>query len=438
MSARRAPMSFWSVSALGVGAIVGAGIFALLGEAAQRAGRDTWFAFLLGGATVMLCGYSYARLSRRYPSSGGIDEFYARAFGPGVITGTLSTLYFLTIMISSAMIAKSFGAYASRIFGVEHVAGGPEVFAVGILLALAFVNARGSRSIGVVETVIVAVKLAILFVLIAVGIVVAKSSGTGQHASVGASALIQSVGLIFFAYAGFGEMANAAGSVADPGRTIPRAIYFTIAAVTGLYILLSIVVLSSVTPELLVRYKDTAVAQAAEPLLGHGGFVLVAFAALLATASAINANFFSGLTISKSVSSHRELPRAFRREVWGRATPGFLGIVVLCVVLAVSLELAAVANIGSAMFLLSYLGVQVAHWKRVRETGASRVLIALGFLVLLVVLGFFLYHLARTSRISLVVIAGAIAAAAAFVGYETGGLHRGAAPPRGATGMPAR
>ena len=90
--ARKAPMNFWSVSALGVGAMVGAGIFALLGTVATMTGRATWIGFLIGGGVVMLSGYSYARLSRRYPSSGGVDEFFAQAFGDGVVSGALSTL----------------------------------------------------------------------------------------------------------------------------------------------------------------------------------------------------------------------------------------------------------------------------------------------------------------------------------------------------------
>jgi amino acid transporter len=83
-------MNIWSVTALGIGAMVGAGIFALLGVVALDAGDETYIAFLLGGIIAMLSGYSYAKLSARYPDSGGIVEFFEQAFGVGRLSGSLS------------------------------------------------------------------------------------------------------------------------------------------------------------------------------------------------------------------------------------------------------------------------------------------------------------------------------------------------------------
>ena len=83
-------MNFWSVTALGIGSMVGAGIFALLGQAAFAAGSETYVAFILGGFIAILSGYSYAKLAACYPEAGGLASYFDHAFGSGAIFGPLS------------------------------------------------------------------------------------------------------------------------------------------------------------------------------------------------------------------------------------------------------------------------------------------------------------------------------------------------------------
>src|SRR5437588_9277483 len=109
-------MSVWGVAALGIGSMVGAGIFTLLGEAALMAGRDVYLSFAIGGAIALLSGYSYARLAARFPSSDGLLDYFDRAFPSQVLTGGLTLLYLVTQIVAAAMVAKTFGAYADRLF----------------------------------------------------------------------------------------------------------------------------------------------------------------------------------------------------------------------------------------------------------------------------------------------------------------------------------
>lgn len=109
-------MSLWSVSALGIGSMVGAGVFALLGQVALRVGTETWVAFAIGGVAALFSGYSYARLSARYPSSGGIIEYFRVGLASPLIERSLSVLYLVTLALTVAMVAKAFGAYAARLF----------------------------------------------------------------------------------------------------------------------------------------------------------------------------------------------------------------------------------------------------------------------------------------------------------------------------------
>ncbi len=118
--AKHGTMRLWGVAALGIGSMVGAGIFALLGQAALMAGRDVYLSFVIGGVIALLSGYSYARLAARFPSSGGIMDYFDRAYPSRVVAGGLSVLYLVTSVIAVAMIAKTFGAYADRLlFGDE-------------------------------------------------------------------------------------------------------------------------------------------------------------------------------------------------------------------------------------------------------------------------------------------------------------------------------
>ena len=218
-------MRLWSVSALGIGSMVGAGIFALLGQAALMAGRDVYLSFAIGGVVALLSGYSYARLASRFPSSGGIMDYFDRAFPSPIIAGGLSLLYLVTQIVSVAMIAKTFGAYADRLLlGDASAPIVSNLFASGIVIVLVLVNMVGSGAVGLIEELLVAAKLVILAALMIAGVPSIDPKMLSNGPTVGAATLLASVGLTFFAYAGYGMMTNAAGHVAIPHVTIPRAI----------------------------------------------------------------------------------------------------------------------------------------------------------------------------------------------------------------------
>ncbi len=147
--------------------------------------------------------------------------------------------------------------------------------------------------------------------------------------------VIGSVGLALFAYAGYAVMPNAAGNIAHPEQTIPRAIYLAIGIVTLLYVLLAIVVVGSVPAGDLSRDADTALAVAARPLLGQSGYVVVSVTALLATASGINAWVFTAMQISSAMARADQLPGMFMQLAWRKGTRGLL-VGVAAILLAIN------------------------------------------------------------------------------------------------------
>jgi len=401
-------MSVWSVAALGIGSMVGAGVFALLGQVALLVRSETWLAFALGGVAALFSGYSYARLAVHYPSRGGIIDYFRVGLGSPLLARSLSMLYLVTLALTAAMVAKAFGAYAARLFHepttqLERV----DSYATGIIVLLTILNVAGSAAVGKAELALVVIKLSILVLLIAVGATTLKPAMLEFHESSPPHTLLASVGLAFFAYAGYGMMANAAADVRDAARSMPRAFMFAICVVIVLYVVLAIVVLGNVSPANLARYADTAVAEAAAPILGHAGFVLVSVAALLATASAINATLYSIINITLDMGKHGSLPAMFEKPILGQGAPGLLVIVAIILLLTNFLNLNAIASVASATFLACYLAVFVVAWRLRRDIAASGMLLVLGFAIMAVVFGAFTVTLVSGGRMIELGILGA-------------------------------
>ena len=362
-------LSLWSVIALGIGSMVGAGIFALMGQATLMAGKNVYWSFILGGVAALLSGYTYAKLGSRYPGSGGIMDYFNEAFSHKTLSGALTLIYLGTLVITVALVAKSFGAYASRL------------------------NMGGARAVGKSEVIMVAFKLLILTVLMLASFGSSVPVGADPIPVKGLDGLLGSVGLTFFAFAGYGMMANTAGNLKNPSRTLPRAIFMAIGLVLALYLILSYVVLSNVPATSLESHTETAVAQAAYPVLGMWGFMAVSVAALIATASAINATMFSMLDISRALAHNGQLGAIFKQPFWGHGTEGFFYLLLGILVMTNAFNLVAIANLAGACFLISYLAVFVAHWRLRKETQGNVLLIILGFLLMLFILGAFFYQM---------------------------------------------
>lgn len=146
---------------IGVGAMVGAGIFSLLGAAGEVAGAAVWISFLLAGGVAMLQGYSFAKFGARYPSGGGLLEYVRQGYGDGHITGVVAWLLLTANAIITAMVAVSFGSYASGAMADGNEIWG-KAFAVAVVVVMAGLNVVGSRAVARAQTVVVVVVIGIL------------------------------------------------------------------------------------------------------------------------------------------------------------------------------------------------------------------------------------------------------------------------------------
>jgi amino acid transporter len=216
---------------IGVGAMVGAGIFALLGAAGEVAGAAVWLSFLIAGFVAVLQGYSFAKLGARYPSAGGLLEYVAKGTGNGHFTGITAWLTYLANAIVTAMVAVSFGSYAASTFAEGNEAW-IKVFAALIIIVMTGVNVVGSKLVANAQTVIVYVVLTILSVFAVVTIVNMNPSLLAFSGYPSFRDIISSVALTFFAFLGFGIITFTAKDLARPSRQLPRAMYLALGIAT--------------------------------------------------------------------------------------------------------------------------------------------------------------------------------------------------------------
>ncbi|KLO03395.1 amino acid permease, partial [Morganella morganii] len=193
------PLTLLQVIALGIGAMVGAGIFALLGQTALIMQSATWIAFACGGVVALFAGYAYARLSACYPSPGGIIDFLPAVFSCGT-DDRFIFLYLVTLILTVAMVARAFGAYAVQLFhqGNESALL-PEVYTAFIIIVVGLMNITGSHAVGKIEVLLVGTKLVIIIALVATGIFTVDTTLLNITPFSG-DTLFSAVGLTFFAY----------------------------------------------------------------------------------------------------------------------------------------------------------------------------------------------------------------------------------------------
>ena len=313
-----------SAVSIGIGGMVGAGIFSILGVVAQAAGNAMWIAFLIGGVVALLSTYSYAKLGAVFPSAGGAVHFLVKGFGDGVLAGGLNLFMWAGYIISLALYATAFGSYAATFFTTAPSPLLLKSLAVGSVLALTLLNAFGARIMGRGETLIVAVKLAILVLFAAVGLFFIQPGNLSPALWPETASVLFGAGVLFIGYEGFGLVTNAAGDMRNPRVMLPRALYTAVILVIVLYLLVAITVTGNLSNAQIAQAKDYALAEAAKPFLGEFGFRLIAIAALFSTASAINATLFGSANVCYMIARDGELPADLSRTEWKQASGGLI------------------------------------------------------------------------------------------------------------------
>ena len=361
---------------IGVAAMVGAGIFSLLGAAGEVAGAAVWLSFLIAGAIALLQGYSFAKFGARYPSAGGMLEYVRRGFGDGHVLGIVAWLLLFTNAIITAMVAVSFGSYAASAVNDSGTTA-TKLFAVLLLLVMTGLNIVGSKAVARTQTVVVVVVIGILTVF-------AISTLANLHPHLLAFSgypslqkIVSSVALTFFAFLGFGVITFTAKDLDQPKRQLPRAMFLALGIATIVYVAVSLGVFGTLTVEQVIASGGTALAVAAQPVLGRAGYWLMSVTALFATAGATNSGLYPAAGLCEEMASVGQFPPLLGRRWAQRVPAGLLLTSAIAIVLAAGFGLTAIASIGSAIALVVFALVTGGHLRIRSDTGARTWLLVL-------------------------------------------------------------
>ena len=380
-------LGFWAAAAIGVGGMVGGGIFAVLGLSVQLARGGTPVAFAIAGLVALVTSYSYAKLSVRYPNRGGTVVFLDRVFGAGYLTGSANVLLWLSYVVMLALYSYAFGSYGATFFpGQHHQLAKHLLISLGII-APTVLNVASAKIVGRTEIYVVGIKIAILLFFLAVGLGGVEPRRLAVDQWVPLLPLVAGGMIIFVAYEGFELIANTGEDIKNPSRNLPLAYYSSVVFVILLYVAIAVVTLGSLPVAKITGARDYALAEAARPFLGSAGFTLIVAAALLSTFSAINATLYGSARLSYTIAKEGELPAELERQIWGQPLEGLFVTAGLALILANTADLSSISTLGSGGFLIIFAAVNAANLVKAEETGGHIGLAALGTMACLAAFG---------------------------------------------------
>jgi hypothetical protein len=291
-----------------------------------------------------------------------------------------------------SLYAYAFGSYGASLFPPESHNFWKHILISVVIFGITGLNLLNAKLIGEAEDWIVLVKLTILTLFIITGLSGVDPARLAPATWSPPLNLLAGGMIIFLAYEGFELIANTARDAKDGAKTLPRAFYSSVGVVILLYILVAAVTVGTLSVDQIVAAKDYALAVAAKPFLGHTGFLLIAIAAMLSTASAINATIYGSARLSYVIAKDGELPSLLERKAWGEPIGGLLITSGTALLIANLADLSSLSTMGSAGFLLIFAAVNAANLELADETGSKRWLALLGVLLCLGALGSLIWY----------------------------------------------
>ncbi len=369
--AARKKLGTFSTLSIGIGGMVGGGIFAVTGLTIEVTKGAAPVAFLIAGLVALLTSYSYLKLTLAFPGEGGTVDFLNRAFGSGILTGAANILLLFSYVVLLSVYAYAFGSYGADLFPASSQAFWRHALTTGVIVGLLAVNVFAGSLVVRSENVFNAVKMILLVGFVVAGLLTPVDwSRLDAVGAVRPMAIVAGAMLIFLNYEGFELIANASKDVADPKRSLPIAYLGGVLIVIVLYVLIVGVVLGHMSLAQVGAARDTALSAAGREILGRTGYVAIVVAALLATSSAINATFYSTGRLAYVVAKTGQLPRELERSFRGEHSEGATICAVLALLVANFVPLDAIATMGSAGFLILFLAVNLANVRLARATGS--------------------------------------------------------------------
>ncbi|CAM3765935.1 APC family permease [Flavobacterium gelidilacus] len=369
---------------IGIGGMVGGGIFAVLGLAVSLSKGGTPLAFLFAGIIALVTSYSYVNLSKKYPDRGGTVRFVNEGFGKTIFSGGINNLLWISYIIMLSLYASAFGSYAPNLFKLTGNGIDFHIYASAIVIIATAINYYSIKIVGKIESFAVIIKLIILISFVIIGIYGLFGNPNLSQLSVSSWEaplnLLTGGMVIFVAYEGFELIANAAPDIENPEINIPKAYYYSVIFVIILYVVIAAVTIGSLPFKEIASAQDYVLAEAAKPMLGKIGFTIITVAALLSTFSAINASLYGGSRVSYEIAEDDELPHQLTGQLWNQPIGLFITAATTLIVTNL-LNLKTISTAGSVGFLLIFAVVNYTGFKLSSEIKGNKVIPFIGFIL---------------------------------------------------------
>jgi amino acid transporter len=371
-----AKLGLLDATMVGMGAMIGAGIFVLTGLAADIAGPAALLVFALNGVVTAFTGVSYAELASAIPKSGGGYVFVREVFS-GPTSFLMGWMLAFAYMIAGALYALGF---SSNFVEFVHLywAGLPTgpvwhiVYALVVVGLFALLNAVSTEASGGAETVVTIIKIIILLIFAGFGAFAVEGGNfepffAGDRASV---SLLQAMGLTFIAFEGYDLIATVTEEVENPRENIPKAIFISLVATVAIYLLVVWVAIGTLGADKLGRAGETGIAEAATsfmpaiPLLGEGA-ALIVFGAVFSTVSALNAVVIASSRVVFAMGRENQLPNPLGQISATFGTP-LAAVVASAAVMLVSVLLLPIEQVGRVSSLFFLVSFVVVNWSVIR------------------------------------------------------------------------
>ncbi|MBU3613133.1 APC family permease [Polynucleobacter sp. MG-27-Goln-C1] len=363
-------VSLFSATALGIGGMMGAGLYSLLGLASSHAGTHVPLAFLIGAIAASFSVYSYAKLGAAYPSSGGAATFTVMSFGPGFISGGINLFQYIAYLIAAALYAAGFVEYTNTLFGGDLSPTLLKCITAAIILICTFLNLLGPSLVGKAETFAIGLVVISLLVFSAMGF--NHADFKSYHMAGGSiEGIAVAAGILYINFQGFGVVTNSSSAMKSPQKELPLAMFSALILVTIAYLAVSMAVVMLLPLNVMQLDNGHVLADAAKLVAGQLGFILISISALLACAAAVNATIFAASNIAADLAEKHEVSSVLGNTVLKNnlhaLTVSSLGVIVLALIFPLS----EVGQMASLAFLLVYAVITYGHLRVHKHTGAN-------------------------------------------------------------------
>lgn len=409
-SYKKDSLSLIGAVALGTGVMIGAGIFALLGQVAELSGNLFPFAFIAGAIISGFSAYGYIKMSNAFPSSGGIAMYLIKAYGKGTVAASGALLMAFSMIINESLVARTFGSYTLQLFNVDNNGIWVPILGVILIVGAFLINISGNNIIGKSSLVMAIIKIGGIAIfaigaLWAAGFSFQDAISLSNSTNYATTDYLGALALSILAYKGFTTITNSGGEIVNPNKNVGRAIIISLSVCTVIYLLVAFAVSSNLTISEIVTAKDYSLAEASKPAFGKYGLWFTVGIAIVATISGIIASIFAVSRMTAMLTDMKLVPHKHFGMSGNVQQHMLVYVAVFAIVLTIFFDLSRIASLGAIFYLLMDIGVQWGILRNLRkEVKTNSAIIISAILLDVIVLSAFLWIKASTD-ISVIIVA---------------------------------